>query len=196
MSSFPLPSASRYQAPDHERADASAPVGGAPGRARLHRRDAHPEGLGYRGLLRCSVYTRDPREGRDPVGQAGPHSWKADDNRHSVKTASVPLYHSPDTCGDQLRARSPSKIRRLHYDLMSLCGTEHNVCIRAVLLTESRAWLGCPIITLACRGSLLLFMQRCGCKTICSHSAGYHHRAISPSAAGVRGTTSSLSVFL
>lgn len=108
----------------------------------------------------------------------------------------LPLYHSPDTCGYQLRARSPSKIRRLHYDLMSLCGTEHNVSISAMLLIESRVWLGCRIITLACRGSLLLFMQRCGCKTICSHRDGYHHRAISPSAAGVRGTTSSLSVFL
>lgn len=63
---FPFLSASRYQAPNHERADAPAPAGGAPGRARLHRGDAHPERPGYGGLLRRSVHARDTREGRNP----------------------------------------------------------------------------------------------------------------------------------
>lgn len=42
-----------------------------------------------------------------------------------------------DACGYQLRTRLPSKTRWLHYDLMSLCGTEHNVYISAILLMES-----------------------------------------------------------
>lgn len=72
-SSLSFTFASRYQAPNHERADASAPVGGAPGRARLHRGNAHPERLGYRGLLRCSVHTRDTREGRTPPPNTTPN---------------------------------------------------------------------------------------------------------------------------
>lgn len=51
QSPSPSPSASRYSAPNHERANASAPPGGAAGRARLHRGDAHPERLGYCRLL-------------------------------------------------------------------------------------------------------------------------------------------------
>lgn len=75
--SCPFLSASRYQAPNHERADASAPAGGAPGRARLHRGNAHPEGPGYRGLLRRSVHTRDTWEGRSPTyPPTRPRTWQ------------------------------------------------------------------------------------------------------------------------
>lgn len=62
---------------------------------------------------------------------------KADDKHHSLKPASFSLYHNTDMYGYQLPALSPSKIRWLHYDLMSLCGTEHNVYISAILLIES-----------------------------------------------------------
>lgn len=69
-----------------------------------------------------------------------PRTWQqltAPDNHHSLKPASFPLYHSTDVCGYQLPTLLPSKMRWLHYDLMSLCGTEHNVYISAILLIES-----------------------------------------------------------
>lgn len=62
---------------------------------------------------------------------------RADDKHHSLKPASFSSYHSPDVCGYQLPALLPSKIWRLHYDLMSLCGTARNVYISAILLIES-----------------------------------------------------------
>lgn len=57
---------------------------------------------------------------------------RADDKHHSLKPASFSFYHST-----ALPALLPSKIHRLHYDLMSLCGTERNVYISAILLIES-----------------------------------------------------------
>lgn len=53
----------RHQAPHYERAHASAPPGGAAGRARLHCGDAHPKRRSNRSVLWRSVHARDPREG-------------------------------------------------------------------------------------------------------------------------------------
>lgn len=79
---------------------------------------------------------------------------------------------------------------------MSLCGTERNAYISAIVLIESLVWRGSSVITLACRSSLLLFMLHCGCKTIYGYGDRYRRTAISPSADGVRATTSFLSLFL
>lgn len=80
---------------------------------------------------------------------------------------------------------------------MSLCGTERDAYISAIVLIESLVWRGCSVITLACRGSLLLFMQHRGCKTIYGHGDGYRRTAISPSADGVGAATSfPLAVFM
>lgn len=90
----------------------------------------------------------------------------------------------------------PVKIQWLHYDLMSLCSTERNACISAIVLIGNLVWQGCSVITLACRGSLLLFMHHRGYKTIYGHRNGYHPSAISSSADRVRAATSSLALFL
>lgn len=109
QSPSPSPSASRYSAPNHERANASAPPGGAAGRARLHRGDAHPERLGYCRLLWCPVHTRDTREGRKRTRKythihctctvlhiRAAESWWRDGACHSLMPASFLPYHSTD----------------------------------------------------------------------------------------------------
>lgn len=125
-------------------------------------------------------------------------SWWKDGACRSLVPASFFSYHSADTWSAfyWLHMRLPVKIYWLHYNLMSLCGTECNAYISAIVLIESLVWRGCSVITLACRGSLLLFMQHSGCKTIYGHGDGYHRNAISPSADGVRAATSFLSLFL
>lgn len=84
---FP-PGRYRYPAPNHERAHAPAPAGGAAGRARLHRGDAHPERLGDRRLLWCPVHTGDPREGKKKkthLEQPGVDWWDIPSQRRCVK---------------------------------------------------------------------------------------------------------------
>lgn len=79
---------------------------------------------------------------------------------------------------------------------MSLCSTDCNAYISAIVLIENLVQRGCGVITLACRGSLLLFMQRRGYKTIYGHRNGYHPSAISSSADRVRAAISSIALFL